>query len=68
MDRSVFEERIRFIISALKNAGYDPYSQLRGYLESGDVRFITRSGGARDMIMTLPPRQIELYLKEVKEI
>lgn len=67
MDRGLFEEKLISVISALQNAGYEPYSQLRGYLESGDVRYITRSGGARERIKTLPPRQIELFLERVKE-
>ena len=36
MDTRLWDEKIQNIISALENAGYDPYAQMRGFLLSGD--------------------------------
>ena len=35
MDEQVFHETISEIVSAIKEAGYDPYEQLMGYLKTG---------------------------------
>ena len=66
MDTRLWDEKIQNIISALKNAGYDPYAQMRGFLLSGDARFITRSGGAREMIMTIDPHYLQRYLNTLR--
>ena len=39
------------VYSALKIKGYDPISQLVGYLLSGDPTYITSYNGARGMIV-----------------
>lgn len=36
------------IITTLKLAGYDPYIQLEGYIETGSDVYITRSNNARE--------------------
>ena len=50
----------------LENAGYNPYAQMRGFLLSGDARFITRSGGAREMILTIDPHYLQRYLNTLR--
>ena len=39
------------VSEALKEKGYDPISQLAGYLLSGDPTYITSHNGARSLIM-----------------
>lgn len=41
------------IITTLKLAGYDPYVQLEGYIETGSDVYITRSNNAREKIKLL---------------
>lgn len=41
------------IVESIKEAGYDPYSQLYGYLQDGDLSYITRKGNARQLISDL---------------
>ena len=53
-------------MSALTNAGYDPYAQLTGYLQTGDETFITRNGNARAIIKTLDIKQISKYILTLK--
>ena len=57
-----FENIFDGIVSALTNAGYDPYAQLTGYLQTGDETFITRKGNARELIKTLDRGKIERYV------
>lgn len=45
---------LRSVYQALKDKGYNPISQLVGYLMSGDPAYITSHMGARNLI-----RQIE---------
>jgi len=57
-----FEKQIAVVVSALSNAGYDPYAQLTGYLQTGDETFITRNGNARELIKTLDRDKVERYV------
>lgn len=50
MNQMQFDAAIEKIVSAMKTAGYDPYMQLKGYVVSGEITYITRQGGARDMV------------------
>ena len=36
MDDVLFHQRITEIVRAIKDAGYDPYDQLMGYLKTGE--------------------------------
>jgi len=58
-----FDAAIDKIVSAMKTAGYDPYMQLKGYVETGEITYITRQGGARDMVAQLDVKQIKDFLK-----
>ena len=62
-----FEEQIALVVSALSDAGYDPYAQLVGYLQTGDDTFITRSRNARTIIKTLNKEQLTLYITRFTE-
>jgi len=48
-----FDARIKGIIQAITAAGYDPYSQLYGYITTGKDEYITRRDDAREKIKTL---------------
>ena len=58
-----FQETIDYIISVLKEAGYNPYEQLYGYLNTGNESYITRRGNARSLVVTLDRGQIWNYIK-----
>lgn len=62
MNRDEFERILTDIISLLKSAGYDPYEQIAGYLQTGNDLFITRAGGAREKIQQLDKRELGRYL------
>jgi|GEM_PF-1373270 len=50
LNKQEFRVRMDRIVKALKDAGYDPHTQLYGYLETGDDTYITRRGNARNEI------------------
>lgn len=59
-----FVSAIISVCNRISEAGYDPYSQLTGYLLTGNDAYITRSGNARAIIATLDRDQIQLYVKQ----
>lgn len=61
---SYFYDTIELIISALKERGYDPYSQLLGYIIEDNVAYITSHKDARLLVTTLDKEDIVTYLKE----
>ena len=54
------------VIEALEDAGFSAYDQLTGYVRTGNERFITRNGGAREIVMKMDHRQIKAFLKIYK--
>ena len=66
LEQTDFEKQIAFVVSALSDAGYDPYAQLTGYLQTSDETFITRKGDARTIIKSLDIKQISEYVMKLK--
>lgn len=62
-DKNGFLEAMNLIISALSEAGYDPYTQLLGYVSTGEECYITRRNGARDVASTLDRCEIRTYIQ-----
>ena len=67
LDKQEFRARMDRIVEALKDAGYDPYMQLYGYLETGDDTYITRKGNARDEIGELDREMIREFTMTLKK-
>ena len=62
-----FEETINYVVSVLKEAGYEPYEQLYGYVSTGNEAYITRKGNARDMIIKLDKVQLMQYVSKIRK-
>ena len=62
-----FEVRMKEIIQSLSDAGFDPFSQLYGYLTTGKEEYITRTGNARELIKTLNWQHVWDYVKEMEK-
>ena len=60
-----FEETIDYVVSVLREAGYNPYEQLYGYVSTGNEAYITRKGNARDMILKLDKVQLMQYVSKI---
>ena len=54
-------------VSALQAAGYEPYDQLYGYAMHGNDQYITRFGGAREIVNKMDVKDIKVFLKHYKE-
>lgn len=61
----VFEKTIQQIVTSIKEAGYDPYAQLIGYLQTGDASYITRRGDARKLVHMLEAEKLRRYIREM---
>ena len=66
MSSQEFNKTMEYIIQAMREKGYDPYQQLRGYLLENDPGYITRYKNARARIVELDSEQVRKYNEEVK--
>lgn len=64
---AAFIEKMESVCNSISQAGFDPYSQLIGYLLTGEDYYITRTGDARSIIVTLDNTQIQAYVKKYLE-
>ena len=55
------------VTSALKAAGYEPYDQLYGYVLKGNDQYITRHGGAREIVTKMDVKDIKVFMKHYKD-
>ena len=62
-----FEVRMKEIIQSISDAGFDPFSQLYGYLTTGKEEYITRTGNARELIKKLNWQRVWDYVKEMEK-
>ena len=67
MMKPSFEVRMKEIIQSISDAGFDPFSQLYGYLTTGKEEYITRTGNARELIKTLNWQQVWDYVNEMEK-
>lgn len=61
------KKRLDTIVTLIKEAGYDPLAQLTGYILKGKETYITRQGGARDLIKSIDKEVIKDYLSTLKQ-
>ena len=54
-------------VEALQAAGYEPYDQLYGYAMYGNDQYITRHGGAREIVIKMDVKDIKIFLKHYKD-
>jgi len=62
-----FNKTMEYIIRAMREKGYDPYQQLRGYLLENEPGYITRYKDARTLIQTLDMDQVKRFVREMKQ-
>lgn len=66
MGANSFEENISIVVNALKNAGYDPYDQLYGYVSTGEAAYITRQDNARALVVEMDKNELREFLKRMR--
>ena len=64
LEQADFEKQMALVIAALSDAGYDPYAQLTGFIQTGDDTFITRRNDARAIVSSLDREMVARYVKE----
>ena len=67
MSSQEFNKTMEYIIQAMREKGYDPYQQLRGYLLENEPGYITRYKAARTLIQTLDMDQVKRFVREMKQ-
>ena len=60
-----FEKTMEHIVASIQAAGFDPYAQLYGYLNTGDATYITRTGDARNLIKALDANRIRTFINQL---
>ena len=54
------------IVISIKEAGYEPYDQLYGYVSTGKEEFITRKGNAREKVKKLNCLALKEYVEKME--
>lgn len=67
MSSQEFNKTMEYIIQAMREKGYDPYQQLKGYLLENEPGYITRYKDARTLIQTLDMDQVKRFVREMKQ-
>lgn len=68
MENTCFDATMGTITMALIAAGYEPLEQLYCYVNTGNPAFITRQGGARDLILSVEMESVRCYVNELSAI
>ena len=63
---SKFEITMEEIVRAIREAGYEPYDQLYGYVTKGKEEYITRKGNARGKIKQLNWLAVKEYVEKME--
>ena len=61
-----FQALMEEIIASIKEAGYEPYDQLYGYITTGKDEYITRNGNAREKIKQLNWLAVKEYVEKME--
>ena len=61
-EQTTFDEEIEIVVAALRDAGFDPFDQLIGYVLTGNELCITRRANARDIVSGMDRGAIKNYL------
>ena len=66
MSSQEFIKTMEYTIQAMREKGYNPYQQLKGYLLENEPGYIMRHKNARARIVELDSEQVRKYIEEVK--
>lgn len=55
------------VMKSIQRAGYDPIAQIQGYLQTGNVQYVTRVGSARELIQSLEISEVAEYVRRLTE-
>lgn len=58
-----FLKDMKIVVDAIRDAGFVPYDQLYGYVQTGNSLYITRRNNAREIVMKMDREKIRRYLQ-----
>ena len=58
-----FLRDMKIVEWAIREAGFVPYDQLYGYVQTGNSLYITRRNNAREIVMKMDREKIRRYLQ-----
>lgn len=58
--------QLESIAGSIREAGFEPFDQITGYLRTGDERYITRTGNAREQIKQFERKTLKEYCAYLK--
>ncbi len=58
------DETLKIVYNALAEKGYNPISQILGYIFTGDPTYVTPHNNARDLIAQLDAEEIVSHVLE----
>lgn len=58
--------QLESIADSIREAGFDPFDQMTGYLRTGNDRYITRNGNARELIKQFDRKILKEYCAYLK--
>ena len=58
-----FLAEMKIVERAIRDAGFVPYDQLYGYVQTGNSLYITRRNNAREIVMKMDREKIRRYLQ-----
>ena len=61
-----FIREMEKVVAAIESVGHTPYDQLYGYVMSENDQYITRHGGAREIVTNMDIDDIKAFLKQYK--
>ena len=64
---ALFTKKMEEIVSAIREAGLDPYAQLSGYLRTGNDAYITCRRDARAKTKVMDTARIRQYLEAARQ-
>ena len=67
MTKTQEQQILNLVLKGLTAAGYDPFTQLTGYMATGNPAYITRKYGTRELAVTLSPTVIQSYLAKDRQ-
>lgn len=65
-ERSLFAAMDNIVLE-LEAAGYDPYTQLTGYILTGQSNYITRRNGVREQIEKIDKEFVLKYVRDMEK-
>ena len=64
MERIEEKQLLEEVVEALKERGYEPWEQIKGFVDMGEESYITRHNGAREKIKQVSPKLLKEELQK----